>query len=160
MPEIPIDAIREIVVNSFAHAHYRGETEHEIDITPTEIEIYNPGSFPMNLTPESFVSKRHKSLPRNKVILEVLYKCKNVEMFGSGFKKVYGLCDSEGVKVKYDLDPYGFSFFFLRKSDNVPSERQLGKEENWMSNFDREVLMMIKENPTMSSKEISDKLNR
>lgn len=160
VPEIPIDAIREIVVNSFAHANYRGETEHEIDITPTEIEIYNPGSFPMNLTPESFVSKRHKSLPRNKVILEVLYKCKNVEMFGSGFKKVYGLCDSEGVKVKYDLDPYGFSFFFLRKSDNVPSERQLGTDEGWMSNVDREVLMMIKENPTMSSKEISDRLNR
>lgn len=58
IPEIPVDAIREIVVNSFAHANYRGETEHEIDITPTEIEIYNPGSFPMNLTPESFVLKK------------------------------------------------------------------------------------------------------
>lgn len=112
IPEVPIDAIREIVVNSFAHANYRGETEHEIDITPTEIEIYNPGSFPMNLTPESFVSKRRKSLPRNKVILEMLCKCKNVEMFGSGFKKVYGLCDDAGVPVKYDLDPYGFSFIF------------------------------------------------
>lgn len=34
IPEIPIEAIREIVVNSFAHANYRGETEREIDITP------------------------------------------------------------------------------------------------------------------------------
>ena len=160
VPEIPIDAIREIVVNSFAHANYRGETEHEIDITPTEIEIYNPGSFPMNLTPESFVSKRRKSLPRNKVILEILYKCKNVEMFGSGFKKVYGLCEAEGIKVRYDLDPYGFSFFFLRNSGNAPIKAPLSKDDDWMSGVDREVLALIKEKPTLSSKEISDQLNR
>ena len=160
VPEIPIDAIREIVVNSFAHANYRGETEHEIDITPTEVEIYNPGSFPMNLTPESFVSKKRKSLPRNKVILEMLYKCKNVEMFGSGFKKVYSLCESEGIKVKYDLDPYGFSFFFLRNSDNVPSKVLLNKDDEWMNDVDRSVFSLIKEKPTLSSKEISDQLNR
>lgn len=160
VPEIPIDAIREIVVNSFAHANYRGETEHEIDITPTEIEIYNPGSFPMNLTPESFVSKRHKSLPRNKIILETLYKCKNVEMFGSGFKKVYDLCDADGIKVKYDLDPYGFSFFFLRNSDNVQSKVPLSKDDDWMSDVDREVFALIKEKPALSSKEISGQLNR
>lgn len=159
VPEVPIDAIREIVVNSFAHANYRGETEHEIDITPTEIEIYNPGSFPMNLTPESFVTKRHKSLPRNKVILETLYKCKNVEMFGSGFKKVYGLCKAEGVKVKYNLDPYGFSFFFLRNSDNIPTQNVTNKDDSWMSKIDKEVLSIIKENPTTSSKEMSEKLD-
>ena len=148
VPEIPIDAIREIVVNSFAHANYRGETEHEIDITPTEIEIYNPGSFPMNLTPESFVSKRHKSLPRNKVIRETLYKCKNVEMFGSGFK------------VKYDLDPYGFSFFFLRNTGSISSGSMLNKRDDWMSDIERSVLSLIKEKPTISSKEISEKLKR
>ena len=47
IPEIPVEAIREIVVNSFAHADYRGVTENEIDITPTQIEIYNPGEFPI-----------------------------------------------------------------------------------------------------------------
>ena len=33
-PEIPIEALREIIVNSFAHADYRAITENEIDITP------------------------------------------------------------------------------------------------------------------------------
>lgn len=45
IPEIPVDAIREIVVNSFAHADFRGITENEIDITPTRVEVYNPGEF-------------------------------------------------------------------------------------------------------------------
>lgn len=159
IPEVPIDAIREIVVNSFAHANYRGETEHEIDITPTEIEIYNPGSFPMNLTPESFVSKKRKSLPRNRVILEMLYKCKNVEMFGSGFKKVYDLCESAGVKVKYDLDPYGFSFFFLRNSSPVLPSNSLSEEDSWMSDVDRSVFSLLKEKPNISSKEIAERLH-
>ena len=43
VPEVPVDAIREIVVNAFAHANYRSITEHEITITPSFIEIYNPG---------------------------------------------------------------------------------------------------------------------
>ncbi len=158
VPEIPIDAIREIVVNSFAHANYRGETEHEIDITPTEIEIYNPGSFPINLTPESFVSKRRKSLPRNKVILEMLYKCKNVEMFGSGFKKVYDLCQAANVKVSYDLDNFGFSFIFERKSDEN-KKHSPKKENNWMNETDKKVIDVLKENPKLSSNEISEKLD-
>lgn len=158
VPEAPIDAIREIVVNSFAHANYRGETEHEIDITPTEIEIYNPGSFPMSLTPESFVSKRRKSLPRNRVILEMLYKCKNVEMFGSGFKKVYDLCEAADVDVGYDLDSFGFSFIFKRKSDENKPDVSSKKEIYWMNDTDKEVIDAIKEDPTLSSNEISEKL--
>ena len=47
-----MEAIREIVVNSFAHADYRGISENEIDITPTRVEIYNPGTFPSGNTAE------------------------------------------------------------------------------------------------------------
>ena len=39
IPEIPMEALREIIVNSFAHADYRGLSENEIDITPTQVEI-------------------------------------------------------------------------------------------------------------------------
>lgn len=159
VPEVPVDAIREIVVNSFAHANYRGETEHEIDITPTEIEIYNPGAFPMKLTPESFVSKRRKSLPRNRVILEMLYKCKNVEMFGSGFKKVYDLCNESKVKVGYDLDSYGFSFFFFRKSDENSSNSVHNHRKEWINDTDQSVINIIQERPPITSKEISETLN-
>ncbi len=99
----------------------------------------------MSLTPESFVLKRRKSLPRNKVILETLYLCKNAEMFGSGFKKAYNFCEKEGVKVKYDLDPYGFPFFFLRNSDDIQSKRQSSQENDWMNDIDRSVLSLIRE---------------
>ncbi len=159
IPEVPIDAIREIVVNSFAHANYRGETEHEIDITPSEIEIYNPGAFPMKLTPESFVAKRMKSLPRNKVILETLYKCKNVEMFGSGFKKVYALCEESGVEVRYDLNPYGFSFVFLRQGETGPALNKNEAQKERPGGNESSVLSLLSQKPYLSSKGISEELD-
>ena len=118
IPEIPVEAIREIVVNAFAHANYRGDTEHEISITPKEIEIYNPGEFLTNYTPLDFANRRIPSVPRNKKILDILYKSKNVEIQGSGLRKTYKQCEENNVKTEYRFTDFGFSFVFKRKSKN------------------------------------------
>lgn len=122
IPEVPMDAIREIVVNSFSHADYRGVTEHEIDITPSQIEIYNPGEFPENLSPQMFVDENIKSMPRNKVILNTLYKSKDVEVFGSGFRKTYYLCKKNRIDCSYKSGHGGFSFIFKRKENKFFSD--------------------------------------
>ncbi len=159
IPEVPIEAIREIVVNSFAHANYRGVSENEIDITPTQIEIYNPGSFPENLSPEIFAKTKRKSQPRNKVILDTLYKCKDVEMFGSGFKKVYSYCEANNVKVGYENFDDGFSFIFYRKDDtlNVTRNVTLNKKTILRTN-DYKVLNQLQENPAQTREEIANKI--
>ena len=156
IPEIPIEAIREIVVNSFAHANYRGVTENEIAITPTQIEIYNPGEFPLNLTPEMFVTSKRKSQPRNKVILNTLYKCKDVEMFGSGFKKVFSLCNKNGVKFDYESNEDGFSFVFYRSNVtlNVTKNVTLKNAVRLISN-DYKVLNVLKENANQTREQIA-----
>lgn len=55
IPVIPEKALREIIVNAFAHADYETSPEIEIGIHPGKIEIYNPGSFPDDLTPLDFI---------------------------------------------------------------------------------------------------------
>ena len=65
IPEIPIDALREIINNSFAHADYLGYSKNEIDIFPNRIAIYNPGAFPDDLSPEDFVNSTLSSKVRN-----------------------------------------------------------------------------------------------
>lgn len=159
IPEIPVEAIREIVVNSFAHANYRGITENEIDITPTQIEIYNPGEFPINLSPDMFVKTRRKSQPRNKVILNTLYKCKDVEMFGSGFKKVYSSCAENDIKFDYESNEDGFSFVFYRKNVtlNVPKNVTLKSEAKLLNN-DYKVLNLLKENPNQTREQLAAKI--
>lgn len=121
-PEIPIKAIREMVVNAFAHAYYESHPEIEISIHPGMVDIYNPGSFPAELTPEDFVTKRLSSVKRNPLILDALYRCKDVEKSGSGFRRMDALCKAAGVRWEYRKTAYGFSFTFLRsspKADNV-----------------------------------------
>lgn len=156
IPEIPVEAIREIIVNSFAHADFRGATENEIDITPTQIEIYNPGEFPLNMTPEMFVNKNYKSHPRNKVILNTLYKSKDVEMFGSGFKKVFKLCKENNISFKYESNQDGFSFIFIRPNAILKSNTNSIKK---LTKTDNAVLKLLRENSKYTREEISAKLN-
>lgn len=119
IPEIPVRALREIVINSFAHAQYGTGTQHEIDIHPGKIVIYNPGEFPSKFSPEDFATKHLSSIIRNELIARVLYLCRDIESFGSGFKRVYSLCNNEGVTCTYEKTPLGFSFVFLRNSPNL-----------------------------------------
>ena len=57
IPEIPVKVLREIICNSFAHANYNTNTEHEIDIHLGRVVIYNPGAFPIGYDPEDFVKE-------------------------------------------------------------------------------------------------------
>ena len=103
IPEIPIDALREIINNSFAHADYLGYSKNEIDIFPNRIAIYNPGAFPDDLSPEDFVNSTLSSKVRNEIICDVLYKCKAIETWGTGLKNTYLLQISTlyVTKIKY-----------------------------------------------------------
>lgn len=46
IPEVPIDAVREALVNSFCHKDYRVFQNNYVSIFKNRIEIYNPGTFP------------------------------------------------------------------------------------------------------------------
>lgn len=153
IPEVPIEAIREIVVNAFAHANYRTVTEHEIAITPTIIDIYNPGEFPLNYKPEDFASRRIQSMPRNKIILDVLYRSKNVEIQGSGIRKVLELCRINNCDYTYYNNEYGFRFSFYRK-------KPITYDALMLSNTDTAVLNELKENPNQTRNEIATKISK
>ena len=99
VPEIPLVALREVIINSFAHARYDGNVQHEIDIYSNRISITNPGSFANEFTPNDFFYRDLKSYLRNQSIADVLYLCKDVETCGHGLKKVYRLCKE--AKVDY-----------------------------------------------------------
>ena len=156
IPEIPEEAIREIVVNAFGHAQYESNTEHEIGIYEDRIEIYNPGSFPINLTPKDFVDRTRKSIIRNKIILDVLFRSKYVEKGGSGFQKVDKLCNENNLKWDYILDDYGFSFIFIRQEKN--DSNISGTSSESLSYMEKSVLEIIRNNPMIKKSEIANKL--
>lgn len=157
IPEVPVDAVREIVVNAFTHANYRSITEQEIDITPTMIDIYNSGEFPINYKPEDFAERRIQSMPRNRKILDVLYRSKNVEVQGSGIRKVLELCAANNVKYEYYNNEFGFRSSFHRNNVTVNVTTNVPKRVN---ELDFEVLRLLKENPVYTREEISQKVGK
>lgn len=154
IPEVPIEAIREIVVNAFAHANYRTVTEHEIAITPTVIDIYNPGEFPLSYRPEDFVDRRIQSMPRNKKILDTLYRSKNVEIQGSGLRKVFELCKINNIKYTYYNNEYGFRFSFYRRNENKKNETIK------LTNTDLSILNELKANPEKTREELASSIGK
>lgn len=165
VPEIPVEAIREIIVNSFAHADYRGISENEINITPTRVEIYNPGEFPHGLSPEMFARQRIRSMPRNKVILNTLFKSKDVELFGTGFRKVYALCDKHSINVEAAYENDGFSFSFYRDTktgpvtDNVTVNITDNSAVPQLSTKEK-IYMFLKEDPTQTREMLAMKVGK
>ena len=156
VPEVPVDAIREIVVNAFAHANYRSITEHEITITPSFIEIYNPGEFPINYKPEDFAEHRIGSMPRNKKILDILYKSKDVEVQGSGIRKTLESCKNANTKYDYYLNEFGFRFKFYRKNVNVGTINGTINGTLKLNETDNEVINILKEHPEYTKGQMAE----
>ena len=112
VPEIPIEAIREIVVNSFAHMKINNVSAHEIYISPDRIHVYNPGSLIPGTNPKMFANHEQGSMIRNPLIAQTLYYNGTIDAFGTGFSRVFNLC--KDMKFNFIDNEFGFSFEFLR----------------------------------------------
>lgn len=159
IPEIPIKAIREMVINAFAHAFYENHPEIEINIHPGLISIFNPGTFPVDLTPNDFINKKISSLKRNPVILDVLYRCKDVEKSGTGFQRMNKMCSEVGVKWSYEKSGYGFTFIFYRVTSNINSV-SLDVTLAGLNDSEIKTLNLIKTNPKITREDIATVINK
>lgn len=114
IPEIPVDAVREALINSFCHKEYGTGQNNEVSIYKDRVEIYNPGTFPAGYEPEDFISGRERPIRRNPLIAQTLYYSKNVESFGTGLKRIADACDAAGCKYKFEVLKSGFVVVFYR----------------------------------------------
>lgn len=155
IPEIPEQALREIIVNAFAHADYEVWPEIEVGIHPGKIEIYNPGTFPDELTPLDFISKNLPSYKRNRLILDVLFRSKDVEKSGTGFQRVNEFCTMQNVSWNYRKEAYGFFFEFIRT--NVQLNVQINNE---LTTQEQLIFNLINDNNGISKAEMALRIGK
>lgn len=117
IPEIPVDAVREALINSFCHKEYGTGQNNEVAIYKDRVEIYNPGTFPAGYEPEDFISGRERPVRRNPLIAQTLYYSKNVESFGTGLKRIADACATAGCKFKFEVLKSGFVVVFYRSAE-------------------------------------------
>ena len=115
IPEVPIKAIREALVNSLVHRDYTNAKSNEIAIYKDRIEIYNPGEFLPSISPQEYANGEGESILRNTLIAETVYKTGRSERWGSGFKRIYDECKAAGVQVEFKPVATGFVVVFWRR---------------------------------------------
>lgn len=162
IPEIPIEAIREALINSIIHRDFKNPKSNEIAIYKDRVEIFNPGEFPEGYTPEDFIEGKEGSMPRNPLIANTLYLSKDIEKWGSGFKRIYEECQKENVKVEFKIKKNGFSVIFYRKTDEelydlTQNEEKKTYEKTYDKTYDKteeKILQFCTEEKT--AKEIAE----
>jgi ATP-dependent DNA helicase RecG len=163
IPEIPIDAVREALVNSWCHRLYTSSQNNEITIYSNRVEIYNPGTFPEGLTPQDFISGRERSVKRNPLLATLMYYSKDIESFGTGLRRIAEACENAGVKVEFELLKRGFAVVFYRPGEHfdiytdtpvgVNAGTNVGANET-----QQRMLKFLKNNPRLTAEQLGEML--
>ena len=161
IPEIPLRAIMEALINSLCHRDYANPKGNEIAIFKDRVEIYNPGQFPQEYSPIDFIKGRERSILRNPLIANTLYLSKDIERWGSGMKRIYDACAEQRVKVKFSKLKSGFLVTFFRaKEKTTPNYPQLPPTTPMtMPNKEKDIIKLIKQNPKITKENLAKELN-
>ena len=157
IPEVPVEAIREAVGNSLCHRDYFNPKGNEVAIFKDRIEIYNPGLFPKEISPEDFFTGHEKSILRNPLIAETMYKSKDIERWGSGIKRIHDECVAAGVKVEFKRLKTGFVVVFYRQKWEEGEGFEVGGQKTREKTREK-ILRLIKENALITTSEIAEKV--
>ena len=160
IPEIPLGAIREIVINAFAHCSYARKGDFiSCTVYKSQVKIYNPGGIFQNIDPIQFASGKIGSKIRNLLISQTLFNYGYIDAFGTGFDRTFSLCAKRGVEYRYANDELGFTFSFQRKQDFLDGEKKqkmIGEEDL----LDRAILEAGTQNKYVTIPEMAKLVNK
>jgi len=86
--EYPLPVIRELVLNAIIHRDYQSPTDIQIRIFDNQITIFNPGRLYGNLTIDDLKTDNYQAQSRNKLVTEAFYLTKDIEKYGSGYRRI------------------------------------------------------------------------
>ncbi len=130
IPEFPMKALREGIVNSITHRNYAIKSEVFIEIGKDHIEIRNPGSFPPGTSPEEPMP-----VPRNPVLYELMFRAGYVERQGRGIDLISKECEDHPLaEFRYILTANATRLRFERSDKGLSDEHRhllnfIGEEE-------------------------------
>lgn len=88
--------VRELTCNALVHRPYTVRGDIFINIHPDRIEVVNPGSLPLGVTPQNIL---HKTVKRNEHFANLCYALQMMEREGSGYDKIYEVLLSNGKQI-------------------------------------------------------------
>ena len=129
-PQYPLHALREGLINAFAHRDYAGFSGGlSVGIYPSRIEIWNSGRLPKELKVGD-LRKNHPSLPTNPDIAHLLYIRGLMERIGRGTQKIIIACKDDGLPApKWQDRPSGVTLSLYSAKFSVSDEIKLNARQ-------------------------------
>ena len=160
-PLYPLEAIREGLVNAFAHrdyADFRGGIL--VQIFSDRLEIYNSGTFLDGITSDN-IAKGQLSILRNPDIANTLYSRKYMEKLGRGGLLIRKICKEYGLKAPvWTSDSNGVTLkFFANREVGMEVNTEVSTEVNMdVTEEVRKVIPFIENHKSYSRKELQEKV--
>lgn len=113
----PSKAIREAVINAYAHRDYSLTADTKIEIYDNRIEMFSAGGIPDGLTVEDI--KTGTSARRNRNIVHVLDKITYMENYGSGIRRILGSYQDTEKEPEFIVTPNQFKVILYNRHYSV-----------------------------------------
>ncbi|MDD2205263.1 MAG: putative DNA binding domain-containing protein [Bacteroidales bacterium] len=169
IPEYPLDAVRELLLNSIIHRNYQSPTDIQIKIFDNKISFFNPTGLYGDITVEDLQTDSYRASTRNKLIAEAFYLTKDIEKYCSGFTRIRSMiADYPTMKFEYRNADYGFfaEFSYTEQkistqknvTDNVTekvTERVTERVTDKVTENQQKILIEIEKNPYISQAKLS-----
>jgi ATP-dependent DNA helicase RecG len=121
--EIPLDALREAVVNAIVHRDYRIKgTSIYVRVFDDRVEIENPGGLPYGIRKQDFGKS---SVRRNPIIADLFHRMGKVERMGSGIERMRELMHDAGLKEPvFEMDAFFRVTFYRDPRYSLKADRE------------------------------------
>ncbi|MCL2815606.1 MAG: putative DNA binding domain-containing protein [Oscillospiraceae bacterium] len=146
-------ALREFIINAFAHNDYSNGDTPIFEIFSDRISITSYGGLVEGLSQDEFFECC--SRPRNREIMRIFKDLKYVEQLGSGTRRTFKVYDNSIFKFTPNFMFVNFPF----NIDELYRELYMEPEKFPINETGQKILDLIRENNRITGSEIADKLN-
>lgn len=157
--EIPVYAIRELIVNSIAHRSYIDRNSIKIAIFDDRLEVTSPGKLVMGQTIEKM--KQGNSNIRNEATAYALRYLKYIENWGRGIPRIIKSIEECGLKPPVFIGgETELKVIIYRNNAFYKPNKKIGFKVNEPNGPNEpDIIQLIKINPKITQIELANQLN-
>lgn len=159
-PELPMDAVREAIVNAVCHRDYTSNASVQVMLFRNRLEIWNPGILPYGLTVQKLHGP-HKSLPANPLLADPMYWNGYIEKVGTGTEDIINKCREYGLRTPEFYQEEDIRVVIWRAEEDLDDPKVVQGRSKAIQSDPREVadlMELIGSNPSISRAELSRRL--
>jgi ATP-dependent DNA helicase RecG len=132
--EIPFVALREAIINAFAHRDYVNKGTHiQVEVFDDRVSITNFGGLVKGFSLDD-LGKR--SAHRNPNMVNIFHRANFIEKLGTGILRINEELELAGhPAIEFDVNEYWFTIIFSRKNVIQSGQIQSGQKQSGSRNF-------------------------